>query len=99
MALEGTTFSENELENESVLITPPPRVRSYIGEGAIETHINSTINLEQVNHIIRNRIHFQQTDDSYRPRRLTYPENRVTHTGSSEEIVGGIVNQLLQFDD
>lgn len=75
MALEGTTFSEDELENESVLITPPPRVRRYIGEGAIENYINSTINVEQVNHIIRNRYHFQQTDDSYRPRTLTYPQN------------------------
>ena len=77
MALEGTTFSENELENESVLITPPPpQVRRYIGEGAIETYINSTINADQVNHIIRNRYyHFQQTDDSYRPRTLTYPQN------------------------
>jgi len=75
MALEGTTFSEGELENESVLITPPPQVRRYIGEGAIETYINSTINVDQLNHIIRNRYHFQQTDDSYRPRTLTYPEN------------------------
>ena len=75
MALEGTAFSEGELENESILITPPPRVRRYIS-GSYNI-INQESNIENTfNYIYRSPTGgWQQTDYSYRPRTLTYPQN------------------------
>ena len=91
MALEGTPILqpiENELEYDraALNVPSPPQIRRYIGEGAIE-NINSSREVEHMYNYIRHRSHFQQTDDSYRPRRLTYPENTSDDTTVMEAVV------------
>ena len=78
MALEGTTFSEDEMEYDraALNVPSPPQVERYIGEGAIDT-INGSSDVDHMFHYISRRFHFQQTDDSYRPRRL-WSENTST---------------------
>ena len=85
MALEGTTFSEDEMEYDraALNVIPVAQVERYIGEGAIDT-INGSSDVDHMFHYIGRRFHFQQTDDSYRPRRLTYPENTST-TNTSDD--------------
>lgn len=81
-ALEGTTFSEDEMEYDRAALNVPS---TYIGEGAID-NINNSREIEHMYQFIRYNPHFQQTDDSYRPRRLTYPENTSTPITSRDEL-------------
>ena len=86
-ALNETTFSEDEQEYDRSAsnINPP------LEEGEIREYITGHYNLINERGIITqtfNYIHnssptggWQQTDDSYRPRRLTYPEN------TSEDVI------------
>ena len=81
MALEGTTFEQDELEYDRAALNVP----SPLEEGEIPEPINTgrynIINDQGTITQTFNYIHrsptggWQQTDDSYRPRRLTYPEN------------------------
>ena len=63
MALEGTTFSEDELEYDraALNVPSPPQIRRYIGEGAIDS-INSSREVEHTYNYIRH--HFQHTGTS-----------------------------------
>ena len=88
-ALEGTTFEQDEMEYDRAALNVP----SPLEEGEIPEPINryNIIN-EQGTTRAFNYIYgsptggWQQTDDSYRPRRLTYPENTSTPITSRDEL-------------
>lgn len=87
-ALEGTTFEQDELEYDRAALNVP----SPLEEGEIQEHniMQTLINNQgfvahTFNYINRSPTGgWQQTDDSYRPRRLTYPENTST-TNTSDD--------------
>ena len=93
-ALEGTTFSQDELEyDRAALNVPSPLEEGEIPE-PINTGLYNLINGQGT--IARTYMHihqsptggWQQTDDSYRPvnRVLTYPENTPTPITSRDEL-------------
>ena len=89
-ALEGTTFEQDELEYDRAALNVP----SPLEEGEISEPINryNIINEQGFTTRAFNYIYgsptggWQQTDDSYRPRRLTYPENTSTPITSRDEL-------------
>ena len=87
-ALEGTTFEQDELEyDRAALNVPSPLEEGEIQEdNIIQTLINNQGFVPNTfNYINRSPTGgWQQTDDSYRPRRLTYPENTST-TNTSDD--------------